>query len=263
MIKIFIGTSEYEDRWIEQIYLYSLFKNTDEELDITFLRPSMFKDWNKHGWGTPFTCFRYAVPELCNFKGKAIYTDVDQLNLRDISALYNTDLEGCTFAMAWDGLHDNGDEWSQTPKAKGWFCDSVMLIDCEKAKEFIKPIKDIKQWPSNYKHHFIRGIGNPHKENVKGIIKELDPRWNSFDGRDTSWYGDEILPLVGTPQANDVIPKFDLDEIFHIHFTSMSTQPWHPIYSPWGKASYQRDDIAAILWDYARKVKMIANPEEF
>ena len=263
MIKIFIGTSDTEDRWIEQIYLYSLFQNTDAELDITFLRPSMFKDWNKQGWGTPFTNFRYAVPELCNFEGKAIYTDVDQLNLRDISALYNTDLEGCAFAMAWDGLHDNGMEWAQTPKAKGWFCDSVMLIDCEKAKEFILPINEIKNCNRNYKHQFVRGIGNPHKENTLGIIKELDPRWNSFDGRDTSWYGDEILPVAGTPEADDVIPNFDLDEIYHIHFTSMSRQPWHPIYSPWGKTTYIRDDIAAILWDYARKVKIIANPEEF
>ena len=91
MIKLFIGTSEVEDRWIEQIYLYSLFKNTKEKLDITFLRPSMFKDWNTKGWGTPFTCFRYAVPELMGFKGRAIYTDVDQLNFRDISELYIRD----------------------------------------------------------------------------------------------------------------------------------------------------------------------------
>ena len=32
MIKLFIGTNEVEDRWIEQIYLYSLFKNTKEKL---------------------------------------------------------------------------------------------------------------------------------------------------------------------------------------------------------------------------------------
>ena len=47
MIKIFIGTSDTEDKWIEQIYLYSLYMNTDAELDIRFLRPKMFKDWNR------------------------------------------------------------------------------------------------------------------------------------------------------------------------------------------------------------------------
>ena len=28
------------------------------------------------------------------YKGRALYTDVDMLNFRDISALYKTDLEG-------------------------------------------------------------------------------------------------------------------------------------------------------------------------
>ena len=149
MIKIFIGTGTDEDRWIEQILLYTLFKNTKEKLDITFLRPSKFKDWRRNGWGTPFTCFRYAIPELCNFKGKAIYMDTDQMNFKDIAGLYETDLEGCAFGMVWDGLHDNGTVWKHTDKAKGWFCDSVMLIDCEKAKEHILPIDRIKAFANN------------------------------------------------------------------------------------------------------------------
>ena len=41
MIRIFIGT-ETEDRFIEQILVYSLYKHTSQPLDITFLRPSMF-----------------------------------------------------------------------------------------------------------------------------------------------------------------------------------------------------------------------------
>jgi len=39
--------------------------------DAPSIAPSMFPDWNTSGWGTPFTCFRYAIPELCNFKGRA------------------------------------------------------------------------------------------------------------------------------------------------------------------------------------------------
>ena len=69
-IRIFVGTSEYEDKWIEKVLVYTLLQNTDRKLDITFMRPSMFEDWNKQGWGTPFTCFRYAIPHLCNFEGE-------------------------------------------------------------------------------------------------------------------------------------------------------------------------------------------------
>ena len=263
MIKIFIGAGDGEDRWIEQILLYTLFKNTKEKLDITFLRPNKFPDWRRNGWGTPFTCFRYAIPELCNFKGKAIYLDVDQMNFKDIAELYETDLNYNAFGMVWDGLHDNGTSWAQTEYAKGWFCDSVLLIDCERAKEHILPIDRIKAFANNYKHTFINGMGCPHKEKVEGIIKELNPRWNSFDGRDTSWFHPSIMPYDGTGNIDhDGIPQFEIDEICHLHFTSLSSQPWHPIYTPWGKVSYPRDDIAELLWDAAIKCKMISNPEE-
>ena len=76
-IKLFIGTSNTEDVWIEKNYLYTLFQNTNENIEVTFLRPKNFPEWNTFGWGTPFTCYRYAIPEICNYKGRAIYTDVD------------------------------------------------------------------------------------------------------------------------------------------------------------------------------------------
>ena len=47
--------------------------------------------WVKSGkpgtWGTPFSCFRLAVPELMNFEGHAIYLDADMLLLDDIGKL--------------------------------------------------------------------------------------------------------------------------------------------------------------------------------
>ena len=42
------------------------------------------------------------------YKGRALYTDVDMVNFRDIAALYKTDLEGKAFGMVWDALQDNG-----------------------------------------------------------------------------------------------------------------------------------------------------------
>ncbi len=255
MIKLFIGTSDWEDEWIERIYLYSLFKNTKEKLDITFLRPKMFKNWTRRGWGTPFTNFRYAVPELCNFEGKAIYTDCDQLNFRDIDDLWNIDLEGCAYGMVWDALQDNGMTWRATDLARGWYSDSVILMDCAKAKDHVASIEEIANFDGNYKWHWITEIGNPLVEKVEGVIKRLDPRWNSFDGRNTSFKPKDM--------DKQYQPKFEIDDIWHLHFTTLSTQPWHPKYSPHAKASYPRQDIADIVWDYAMKVKMISTPLEF
>ena len=144
MIPICIGTSDYGDSWIERILAYTLLKNTQEKINITWLRPKYFPDWNKVGWGTPFTNFRYAVPHLMNYKGKAIYMDSDQINFRNIAHLYETDLEGRTFGLVWDALMWNGAKWRDTPHERGFFCDSVMLIDCEKAGKLIGGIDKVK-----------------------------------------------------------------------------------------------------------------------
>ena len=136
-IRIFVGTSETEDKWIERVLVYTLLENTDRELEITMMRPSMFEDWNKTGWGTPFTCFRYAIPHLCDYKGKAIYMDCDQMNFRDIGEFYDTDLGDCAFGMVWDTLNMNPKEFAGTDKERGWFSDSMILMDCEKAAKWI------------------------------------------------------------------------------------------------------------------------------
>lgn len=43
--------------------------------------------WPKQGWGTPFSAFRFAIPEMMGFKDRAVYMDVDQLVLGDVAEL--------------------------------------------------------------------------------------------------------------------------------------------------------------------------------
>ena len=243
-IKIFIGTSEWEDKWIERILVYTLYQNTDRKLDITFLRPSMFEDWNTSGWGTPFTCFRYAIPEMCNFKGRAIYMDCDQMNFRDIAHLWEIDLEGAAFGMCWDTLNMNPKDYTGTDYERGWYSDSVILMDCEKAQEYIEPIEEIKKCTWGYKNVFQKAINSPYK-GLATMIKQIDARWNSFDGY-----------VTDGPATNRLEQQeYDLNDIWHLHFTSLSSQPWHPKYSPHGKSSYKREDIAEELWRVAYIVR--------
>ncbi len=247
-IRIFVGTSEYEDKWIEKVLAYTLVSNTDRDIEITWMRPSMFPDWNKTGWGTPFTCFRYAIPELCDFKGRAIYMDADQMNFRDIGCLWDTDLGDCAFGMCWDTLNMNAQMHEGTKYERGWFSDSVMLIDCEKAKDWVAPISEIAECDWVYKNVFSKEINAPYREKVEDIIiKRLDSRWNSFDG----WVTD------GPAKDRDDQDQYVLDDIWHLHFTSLSSQIWHPKYSPHGKSSYRRPDISRELWKTIYKIKQI------
>lgn len=211
-IKIFIGTSPNgEDKEIERIYEYSLRKNTGHDLEIEWMKLNKEKShvwggWQTKKWFTPFSGFRWAIPYFCNFKGRAIYTDVDMINFKDINELYSMDLKGKPFAAR------KGIRWGYE------FC--VMVIDCEIAQDFIWDIKKLKKDPSS---HSI------HRNNIaqsSDLVEPIDPRWNCLDG--------ESLALT---------------DIYQLHFTKMSTQPWNPSWFQGTSEVHPREDI---LCEYFR-----------
>lgn len=216
-IRIFIGTSSNnEDVDAEMVLEYSLRTNTSRELDITLMRQthdeeSPWGSWRTDNWSTPFSGFRWAIPEVCNFKGKAIYMDVDQVNLRDIGELYDTDLQGKACG-ARRGVRFGGHE----------FC--VMLIDCKRMGEEVVPIERMK--PNGDIHHrYIRKFsGN------SDLVFDLDPRWNNHDGENLS-----------------------LDNIWHLHYTNMSTQPWKPNWFTGTPENHPREDLVKFWCDMKDK----------
>jgi len=246
VVKIFIGASEDMDEAALKVIKYSLLKNTQAKLDITVLRPSMFEGWNTDAWGTPFSCFRYAIPSMCEGKGRAIYMDVDMINLRDIHDLWTEHMYGKPFAMVWDAEQDNGEG-----NPKGWWCDSVWLIDCEKAIDWFD-LNEIKNFPTekgSYKWTFMEKLGSPTREESDKWVHELDCRWNSFDGANTST----------TPHGEGYFGKYllELDECWQIHLTALSYQPWHPRYLLAAKATHWRPEIAALWWELLEEVNQL------
>jgi hypothetical protein len=159
-IKIFVGTSKNgEDTQAEMALSYSLNFHSSVPLDIHFMRNTDdpqnpvggFKDYT---WWTPFTNLRWAIPEVCDFKGRAIYMDVDQLNFRDINDLYTMDLHGAPLACRKDRT-------------------CVIVFDNEKMKEHLLPISQIRERP-NY--------GNEIYKKMCALACPMDPRWNCLDG---------------------------------------------------------------------------------
>mgnify|MGYP001084895646 CR=1 FL=1 len=208
-IKIFIGSSPNgEDREIERIYEYSLRKHCSESLDIQWMKidkdkSNIWGGWNTSKWFTPFSGFRWAIPHFCNYKGKAIYTDVDMINFRDIKELYYMDMNNKPFAAR------KGKRWGYE------FC--VMVIDCAKAKEHIWDIEKLKN--NEQSHSFHRKKFSESNE----LIQPIDKRWNCLDGED-----------------------LQLTEIYQLHFTNMSTQPWKPTWYKGESQEHPRDDIIEI-----------------
>jgi len=167
-VKIFVGSSANgEDALIEMAYEYTLRKNTDRDLEIVWMRQTNDPDSFWHGfadknWSTPFSGFRWAIPEYCDFKGKAIYTDCDMLNFSDIGELFDMDIPEDKWMLARDGKRFGGKE----------FC--VILFDCAK----FAALQPAQQWKSvdSAHHQYIQlFIQN-------NLVGDLDPAWNSHDG---------------------------------------------------------------------------------
>lgn len=118
--------------------------------------------WKKRGaWGTPFSCFRFAVPELCNFSGRAVYLDADMLVRADVRELLECETQA------------------------GYRCISqartdVSVIDCEwfRNKEWWPTIAEMKKsgWITWHYCQLLIDHG--------GIAGTLPHRWNVCDPMD-------------------------------------------------------------------------------
>jgi len=172
-MNIFIGSDERSDE-ADQVLVQSIRKNCTAPIEIQIIKAGDpgFDDWvmqpdipyqykdneKKKSWMTRFSCFRFAIPELMGFKGKAIYLDCDMLVLGDLKELY-------------DSIHDDV-PWTC---AVGYDTD-VSVINCDKFNwNWWISIDWMKQ--SNWDiSDYVRYMG------VKGkIMMGSRPEWNSHD----------------------------------------------------------------------------------
>ena len=202
-VTVFIGSGE-ASLLERKVAIYSLHKHTKRKLDIYVFNgthnaieqndqepfPAPLSLKLKYHNITEFSLYRYLIPQLCNYQGKAIYLDSDTICLADIGELFDTPLNGGDFGAKKDAY--------RSMESNLWAL-SVMLIDCarchfeletyyEEIAQGLYSQKDFACMSSSFlKHH-------PYK------ISQLDPRWNVLD------YADRSTKLI--------------------HYTNLHTQPW-------------------------------------
>ncbi|NEO90352.1 MAG: glycosyl transferase [Moorea sp. SIO3G5] len=214
-VRVFIGSGE-ASLLERKVSIYSLRKHSHRELDIyvfngthnaielnddqPYLAPMSLR--LKYRNTTEFSLYRYLIPQLCNYQGKAIYIDSDTICLTDIGELLDTPLNGCDFLV----------KRAYSSEAKDLWGLSVMLIDCQKCKFDLETYYDeIEQGLYSYPD-FARMspafLAHHHYQ-----IGELDPLWNVFD------YYDKDTKLI--------------------HYTNLYTQPWKSPNHPYGELWFQ------------------------
>lgn len=230
-VRIFIGSSSNrEDATIEIAYEHSLRKHLSDKasLDITWMRQSHDGNspwgcWSTQSWSTPFSGFRWAIPEVCGFEGRAIYTDCDMINMRDISELLKIDMQGKPVA-ARRGTRFGGHE----------FC--VMVFDCAMFKQHSVPVSRMKPDPESHRRMITKFSGK------NNLVADLDPRWNCLDGEDLA-IGD-MWQLHFTNMATQPWKPSWYSGSIHAHPRSDVVQAYYQWYAEAKEAGY--DDIALL-----------------
>lgn len=203
MIRIFIGTpANNEDLESQAVLEYTLRKHATDELDITWMKlsrdpnsfwysdPQRGKGWNTKTWATPFSPFRWAIPEFCNFTGRAIYLDVDMMVMDDIAKLWRQDMYPGSLALAKD---------------EKTFCCS--LFDCSRGKFFLPPVDRLRSELGLYR--------SVRKSFQNTTVQRFGPigNWNCLDGEQYKDLTDPEIKIIHCtsiptqPQLKYALPR--------------------------------------------------------
>lgn len=176
MIRIFVGcAANNEDLESQAVLEWSIRKHTSRPLEITWMQLSrdptspFYSDgprgWQTQNWTTPFSGFRWAVPELSDFTGQAIYTDSDVVYRADIAELWGEPIAPGKAVIAKDGNHGRHGKL---------FC--VSKWDCARARRHIPPLAELQCDPQS--HLALMRHFSVHHEAVQPFARG---DWNAVD----------------------------------------------------------------------------------
>jgi len=112
-VRIFLGSERKQFR-AERVFIWSVEKHRDPARIYQIYLLKGLKGWISGFWITGFTNYRFAIPHFCDYRGRAIYNDVDQVWLTDPAELFDRDMGKAGFLS----INDRD--------------TSVMLIDCKR-----------------------------------------------------------------------------------------------------------------------------------
>lgn len=204
MIRIFIGcAANHEDAESQAVLEYTLRKHASLPLDITWMKLSRdrnspwFSDkgegWRTDAWATPFSGFRWAIPEICGFQGRAIYSDSDCIVQADIAELWNQKFKPGKVVMAKGGQ----ESWR--------YC--VSMWDCAAVKTHMMPLARLRSAVSAHQT-MIRFFKGSHD-----LVQAFSGNWNCIDGENYARLDDPDIKVIHysseahQPQLKFAVPR--------------------------------------------------------
>lgn len=227
-IRVFIGSSP-KNAVEEAVFRYTLQKHAGVPVEIHAINgktgsvtnlttqevkqlpPSLIE---RVPGATAFSLARWAIPEWCDYQGRAIYCDSDQVVIADIAELWNIDLAGHTLAAVPVKAAKCQPNYRKTilknylESSEDFYLASVMVLDCERAKTW--SLTAIVDWVDQKRRANIPPnmmmVGQSFREAFQIDVMALPPEWNHLD-----WV--------------DATSKL-------VHFTDLTSQPWRFHHNP-------------------------------
>jgi len=152
-VRIFLGTQLAQYR-AERVFFWSVEQVRDPSREYEIYLMKELRGFNRRGWLTGFTNYRFAIPHFAGGSGKAIYNDVDQVYLGDPGELFDTD-------MGTHGYLSLSDRDT-----------AVMLIDCQRMATV---------WSLAEAQHERRSTLEAKARTIPGLCGPLNPIWHTRD----------------------------------------------------------------------------------
>lgn len=195
-IRVFIGTDESQAVACA-VLKASILRRTKYPVEFTALCDLKCGVENK--FYTGFSFYRWAIPQVCGYRGRAIYLDADIIAQGDIKDLWFYGTRAHT-------------HYARPMQSRGGYYCSVMVIDCERAR-----------WP--FKEWCEQAAAD------RGFYKRV--MWAHPNSPSAAGIGD----LPADFNAMDQSGQLDHTRPLFAHYTAVPTQPWkkpgHPNEQLW------------------------------
>lgn len=202
MIRIFVGCApNHEDAESQAVLEYTIRKHASQPVDITWMRltndpdsPFHVAKWDTSTWATPFSGFRYSVPALAGYEGRAIYMDSDVIVQADVAELVALPMRNAhVLARASNRLC-----------VSLWDCES--LVTGERQPLAIGPFPPDQQWNvldgeryelDDPRVKAIHYTSMPHQPHLPRAMRRLKcaGRTHWFDGKPTTHWRADLVAL--------------------------------------------------------------------
>lgn len=204
VIKVFVGCDPNNCDLEQMMVLdYSIRKHTAAPLEIVWMQLSRNNSsfwysnskkgegWNTAKWATPFSGFRWAIPEYCNYSGRAIYMDADVIVLDDLIKLW---------------LHPIVDQAIVSAKTEADMTRLCTCIwDCEKVQDLLPAVKNFQTDPDGHQKMMDLLKANPQ------LVTPYENSYNCIDGEGLSV--EDIKILHYSDMSTQFSHKFALQRV--------------------------------------------------